>query len=308
MCIGIYKDTAMDTMSKLKAGGCALLLLAVIGASKGAYDFYQSMQTSRITTDMSDRSDQYQAKDEIARALHVLQMGTTPAAIISPKSGTQKVVLVFDGLPDRADTSRLVQVLRNYHVQAVFFVEGQNAIRQADSIELIRNAGYEIENYTFVGMAHVETLSPEVLISQICRTQQVISDLTGTAPQYFRAPETRFTIPLLEAVNACGIGFVVQENVVIPRHSLHTIKEADVLVSSIVPGSIISVAVGVPVEKLKPKDHTMDSRRAKDRKPTIRDVQQASGSGGEERIADEVAYLLEAMQRKHLETTSLSAF
>ncbi|MFJ9850585.1 bifunctional polysaccharide deacetylase/glycosyltransferase family 2 protein [Streptomyces sp. NPDC101150] len=59
--------------------------------------------------------------------------------------------LTFDGGPDPVWTPRLLDLLRDHHAQATFFLYGTQAARHPDLVRRIRDGGHEIGSYTYTG-------------------------------------------------------------------------------------------------------------------------------------------------------------
>ena len=155
-------------------------LLAVLGIllCAGVLMFFRDhvISTTGAQDEITDLSSLYEAQEEIAAAKEQLQKGAEPAEILTKDTGSH-VAIVIDGLPDRTTTARLLDVLKKHDASAVFFVEGQNAANQPETIQLIREAGQEIGNYTFVGIAAAQGLPQDRLLAEICRTQKVVEVL-----------------------------------------------------------------------------------------------------------------------------------
>lgn len=100
---------------------------------------------NRDIPELTDVSAAYQADDEIAKAKQQMQAGIAPAEVITTlPAGGNCVAIVIDGLPDRPLAARLVDVLQKHRAEATFFVEGQNAADEPETIRLIRDAGFEL--------------------------------------------------------------------------------------------------------------------------------------------------------------------
>ena len=197
-------------MSLKKMG---LLAIAGILIVAGALIVFRDhvIGTKNAQAEITDLGSLYEATEEIAAAKEQFQKGMEPAEIVT-KDEKPHVAIVIDGLPDRTTTARLLDVLKKHGASVVFFVEGQNAANQPETIKLIREAGQEIGNYTFVGVAAAQELPQERLLSEICRTQRVVEVLAATKPKLFRAPRTVYDEELLRALRAAGVECAVKES------------------------------------------------------------------------------------------------
>ncbi|HEY3397492.1 MAG TPA: PEGA domain-containing protein [Armatimonadota bacterium] len=101
--------------------------------------------------------------------------------------GSKRVALTFDDTPFIGYTERLMKLLREYRVVATFFVVGRKA---ADSPELIRRLhedGHAIENHSQTH-PHLTALSPTEMRSELDKCSEVIAQILGDRPKYYRPP------------------------------------------------------------------------------------------------------------------------
>lgn len=258
--------------------------------------------------EITDVSAAYQADDEIAEAERQLQAGISPAEVITTlPTGGNCVAIVIDGLPDRPLAARLADALQKHHAEATFFVEGQDAAEQPETIRLLRDEGFELGNYTLVGLANMEQMSQEEQLQQLCRTQKILSVRSAFTPTLFRAPRTKYTDGLLKAVHAAGIPYAVKENVRFNRSAVSDEAAANDYASSIADGSIIAVPVGRPVARRANAEGDIDERPAIDMKPTIHD-DAAVPKAPEEDLATQLDRLLTALEKRGFRVINVNAF
>jgi polysaccharide deacetylase len=259
--------------------------------------------------ELTDLSAAYTASEEISAAQQRLADGVAPAEVVTRlQDGTKHLAIVIDGLPERALTERMLDVLEKHNAPAVFFVEGQNAAEQPETIQRIYNTGYEIGNYTFVGISSAEKLPTERLISELCRTQKVVATLSPKAPTLFRAPRTVFTDPLLMAVKAAGSDYAVKENV---RHEAGTFRDAAdaaAFAATIPPGSILAIGISRPVDPPSKEAGKTDERPAVDKKPNIEDPPAVRNTPPPSDPADELDWLLTALEGAGMRVVDIHDF
>ena len=288
----------------------SLIVLAVIAIIIGGLVYVRDhvLDQPHEAADITDLSATYQAMDEIAAAKKQLADGVKPAEVITNLTdGAPQVAIVFDGLPDRPLCARLLDVLARHDASAVFFVEGQNAADQPETIKLIQESGQEIGNYTFVGIAGLEKVSSDEQLSEICRTQKVVSTLSASAPELFRSPKMVLNDALLQSVQAAGIPYAVKENVRFQPNTLHNDADADAYAASIVNGSILAIQVNRAVEPKAATPGKTDERPAVDMKPTIHDDGNKAADVKED-LADEVDRLLTALSKRGIRVIFVNQF
>jgi peptidoglycan/xylan/chitin deacetylase (PgdA/CDA1 family) len=217
------------------------------------------------------------------------------------------VAIVIDGLPDRPLAARMVDVLQKHHAEATFFVEGQNAADDVETIRLLRDAGFELGNYTFVGLAGFDKVSQDEQLQELCRTQKIISVRSAFIPTLFRAPRTVFTDALLQTVHASGLPYAVKENVRVSCHLLIDDAAADAYVAGIPDGSIIAIPANRPVERKADTEGKIDERPAIDMKPTIQDSGEQAPMETED-LASELDRLLTALEKRGFKVMNVNGF
>lgn len=295
----------MSDIKKLKLGLGLVLALCCVAAVYTVFHVYRHVRESKTIVEMRDNSDTYQSKEEIETALVLLQRGIVPATVVTAPKDASKVLLCFNGMPSRGDVERLVRVLQKHHAEAVFFVEGQNAANDEESIQVIRKGGYAIQNYTFVGLPYVQGEGQERMVQELCRTQKVIKTLTGTEPTYFQVPASPYTTELLQIGHASGLDYALQPTVRIIPKDIGSADNIASLASTILPGTIVAIETGKAAALLtsKAKDNTTIDA-AIDRKPTVkdRDFEKRSQTI---RLSEFVDIFLSSLEEKGLTTTSL---
>ena len=284
-----------------------LVLLCVCGTLVYLRDHV--MQRSDAGAEITDLSAVYAAHDEIGAARQRLAEGVEPAEVVTRLKGDERVVgIVIDGLPERPLAARLLDVLKKHDVPVVFFVEGQNAADQPETIRLIDQAGQEIGNYTFVGISGAEKLKQDRLLAELCRTQMSVAAYSPQTPQLFRAPRTTYTDELLRAVHAAGLSYAVKENVRYRVGSVHTAEDAAAFVTALPPGSILAVEINRPVELPAADPGKTDERPAVDKKPTVSDPVPTDQTAPKPDAANELDQILTAMEGQGMRVISIHDF
>lgn len=116
------------------------------------------------------------------------------------------VGLTFDDGPDPALTPWVLDVLAQYDAKASFFCIGTRARQESRLVRSLTAAGHSVEN-------HSESHSPRFALSrsqwlarEIDDAQSTLADLSGRAPQFFRAPSgfrNPWLAPLLHERHLC---------------------------------------------------------------------------------------------------------
>lgn len=122
----------------------------------------------------------------------------------SDPSVEQKVaMLTFDDGPS-AYTPEVLERLAEADVKAVFFITGYGAERYPDLVKRIHEEGHVLGIHT---MTHpdMSTLSREEQVEEIQPLIDLITEVTGEAPKYFRPPFGSYNDELLATLDDLGL-------------------------------------------------------------------------------------------------------
>lgn len=108
-----------------------------------------------------------------------------------PEFGVQsapdnRVALTFDDGPSEW-TGAILDVLDVYGAKASFFVLGQYAAKDADTVREIRNRGHELCNHTQTH-PNLAYLPPKETLIELADCSQAILEAAGVAPHFYRPP------------------------------------------------------------------------------------------------------------------------
>ncbi|MEV0253848.1 polysaccharide deacetylase family protein [Streptomyces sp. NPDC050732] len=109
------------------------------------------------------------------------------APILRMPGRDRSMVLTFDDGPDPRYTPGILRTLRRYDVRAMFFVCGEMAADSPDLLREMADDGHVIGNHTW---SHplLPRLGRATMREEIERTCDVIEEVTGMPPEWFRAP------------------------------------------------------------------------------------------------------------------------
>ena len=126
---------------------------------------------------------------------------TTPTNPTTPPScSAGYVALTFDDGPTAATTTRLIEILRSNNATATVFPTGQNIQNNTAGLRAYNDAGLVVGNHSW-DHPHLTSMSSADMRSQLERSQQIIQQTIGKAPNLFRPPygETSSTLKSIES-------------------------------------------------------------------------------------------------------------
>jgi peptidoglycan-N-acetylglucosamine deacetylase len=112
---------------------------------------------------------------------------------------TQQIAITIDDGPNPQVTPAVLDILQEANARATFFCIGKAVEGYPQLAQEIVRRGHTIENHSYAHRHHFSVMGPSQLRSEICRAQNVISQVTGRSPLYFRAP-AGLRSPLLDPV------------------------------------------------------------------------------------------------------------
>ncbi|HZE47461.1 MAG TPA: polysaccharide deacetylase family protein [Xanthobacteraceae bacterium] len=98
------------------------------------------------------------------------------------------VAITIDDGPDPAVTPQVLSQLAAHRAHATFFCVGDRVERYADLARDIVSRGHAIENHSQRHRHNFSLLGPGGMRAEISRAQDSILRVTGSRPQFFRAP------------------------------------------------------------------------------------------------------------------------
>ena len=114
------------------------------------------------------------------------------------------IALTFDDGPKPEFCQPILDILDQYGAKATFFVVGKEARDNPDLLMRMENSGHEIGNHTF---SHTSVKDRPVgdALSDIQKCSEVIYNITGRQPKYFRPPGGGFNQALSKGLTRMGL-------------------------------------------------------------------------------------------------------
>lgn len=106
------------------------------------------------------------------------------------KANTHKkeIALSFDDGPAQNYTPEILQVLREYNIQAAFFCIGKHIEANKDLLKQVHEEGHVIGNHSYTHDKWFDLFSSAKMSAELALTGNLIKDITGKKPKLFRPP------------------------------------------------------------------------------------------------------------------------
>lgn len=121
-----------------------------------------------------------------------------------PEQVGARIAMTIDDGPHPDITPRVLDLLDRYDARATFFCIGDTARRHPRVVEAIVARGHAVENHSEHHRHHFSLMGPRAMRREIEAAQRTLTELSGTAPLFFRAP-AGLRNPFLEPA-LCALG------------------------------------------------------------------------------------------------------
>lgn len=190
-----------------------------------------------------------------------------------PKRGTHRVLwsvetdaplaaLTFDDGPDPEFTPDILDVLDRYDVPATFFMMGWNASTHGDLGRAVVAAGHEIGNHTYEHK-NLAFTSGEETLEEIRRGSEVIEEVTGVRPRWFRPPRGQLSGYSIRHATTLGMDTVMWSVTRGTAGPGTPEGVRDHLMSRVRPGDIVNLHDGLGRGTFSPRDTFTEKLRVR---------------------------------------------
>lgn len=118
------------------------------------------------------------------------------------------VYLTFDDGPDPSTTPRLLDQLDRLECKATFFINASNAENHQDIVRNAFDAGHTIASHGY-GHRSLMFASKRKILNDLRRSDDVITEITGKHPRFFRPPYGRIGPALIRTARQLGLTIVL---------------------------------------------------------------------------------------------------
>lgn len=126
-------------------------------------------------------------------------------------SALPEIALTFDDGPDSTYTPQVLAILKAYHVPATFFTVGSLVQSYPALVRQEIADGHAVGNHSW-SHPDLSRLSAGEIQSQIQRTSDILEQVTGRRPVYFRPPYGNVSSGVVTAANTLGLTTVLWDD------------------------------------------------------------------------------------------------
>lgn len=131
-----------------------------------------------------------------------IQHGMYKNVAVNGDISCKEICLTFDDAPDENNTDKLLDILKEHHVKAAFFMIG-GTMNESNSTVVKRtfDEGHLVLNHSF-NHPRMTDLNVSDMNTQLERAAQRIESITGKYPQLFRPPYGSINSQVVDTINA----------------------------------------------------------------------------------------------------------
>ena len=118
--------------------------------------------------------------------------------------GEKEVALTFDDGPNNGSTEKVLRILEEESVKAVFFLIGEQVKKYPEVARKIAEQGHLIGNHTLTHR-NLRKLASREIEEELLVTQKIIADVTGVSPKIMRPPMGRVSFRTVEIAKRFGL-------------------------------------------------------------------------------------------------------
>lgn len=169
---------------------------------------------------------------------YFIRMGFFMKSICSVKTNEKWIALSFDDGP-AASTQYILDILKDNEAQAAFFLIGKKITGNEDLIKRMVQEGHIVGNHSFSHHPLFDLFSSGKMLKDMLAMNQLVKNITGLIPRFFRPPYGVTNPNLKKAVMSGGfvsIGWSIRsyDTVIKNQHRL-----LNKILSAIKPGTIL---------------------------------------------------------------------
>lgn len=152
------------------------------------YEVKTSLGEEVSDAETRERTESEAAKESAPEKLYTVDAKTSQIVPASDEAESAAVLITIDDAPD-GNAVEMAHTLKELDAPAIFFVNGMyiESEEGQEKLREIHELGFEIGNHTY-NHFNISALTPEDTALEIVDTSDLIEEVIGERPKYFRAP------------------------------------------------------------------------------------------------------------------------
>lgn len=128
---------------------------------------------------------------------------TKEIPICRVQTDKSQVSLSFDTAWDNKDTTKILDTLKQYNIQATFFMSGKWVEQYPNNVKIIEKAGHDLGNYS-ESHKHMTQLDVASMCDELNKVTEKVKKITGKTMFLFRPPYRDYNNQLIIQAKSCG--------------------------------------------------------------------------------------------------------
>lgn len=179
----------------------------------------------------------------------------------------KKVAITFDSAWGADKTLKIIEILKEYDVDATFFLVGFWVEEYPDMVKALYDAGIEIGTHSNTH-ADFANLSEEQMRLELTTSMNLINDAVGITPTLFRAPYGSYNNTVINTASSLGLKTIQWDVDTLDWKGLSGVDICNRVLNNVKDGSIILChnnsdhildALPLMLERLKMKGYEVTS-------------------------------------------------
>ena len=183
-------------------------------------------------------------------ASYSIQSGIYMKAFCRKQTDEKIVALTFDDGPDAIQTTKVLDILKEYNVPATFFCIGSKIKRNENIIKRIVAEGHTIGNHSYVHTWKFPFHSVKQMIADLKQCQQLLEEASQQKVNWFRPPYGVTNPTLAKVVKKLGYKIIGWNIRTLDTQSLSHERVIMRIRKRLRPGSIILLHDRMPQSEI----------------------------------------------------------
>lgn len=257
-----------------------LLAILLIAGFAVFMHFYRISHPGAGALDAADDANKhllhrYDAQEEISKALDIYENDENLEEcklITEPKIIDKQVSLNFEGSTDAATVQTISKILINYGIKATFFIPAMDIAEDDTIVTYINQCDGDIQNGMLTTKKHYDEYPAKENIEDMCRAQEIYTNVANTYPEYIKFPATKLNEDLAKQASSVSFNAIVTCNRYLNYQSFRNENSAKRYVDKLPKGAIVTIKLDGFLDETEYEKKVTDLTPAKDKQPDLEET------------------------------------